>query len=70
MAIVCHIDSVSSVINIPFYRGGTREECLAWKDKMLKALDGHIIGTESQRYTFPKMLLIGDTKATLNQAAL
>ena len=39
-------------INLPFYGGGSPEEWLVWKDKLLKALDGQSVSTEPLRYTF------------------
>ena len=32
-----HNDSGSYEINLPYYRGGSPEEWLVWKDKLLKA---------------------------------
>ena len=61
-------DSGSYEINLPYYAGGSPEEWLVWKDKLLKALDGQSISTG--RYTFTERLLTGDAKATFNQAAL
>ena len=74
IAIKCHNtpgdnDSGSYEINLPYYGGGTPEEWLVWKDKLLKALDGQGISTGPQRYTFTERLLTGDAKATYNQAA-
>ena len=74
-AIECHNtpgddDSGSYEINLPYYGGGSPEEWLVWKDKLLKALDGQGISTGPQRYTFTERLLTGDAKATFNQAAL
>ena len=48
IAIECHNthgdnDSGSYEINFPYYRGGSPEEWLAWKDKLLRALDGQSI---------------------------
>ena len=75
IAIKCHntpgvTDSGSYEINLPYFGGGTPEEWLVWKDKLLKALDGQSIGSESLQYTFNERLLTGDAKATFNQAAL
>ena len=75
IAIKCHNtpgdnDSGSYGINLPYYGGGSPEESLVKKGKLLKALDGQSIRTGSQRYTFNERLLIGDAKATFNQAAL
>ena len=33
-------DSGSYESNLPYYGGGSPEECLVWKDKLLNALDG------------------------------
>ena len=63
-------DSGSYEINLPYYGGGTSEEWLFWKDKLLKGLDGQSISTGPLRYTFTERLLTGDAKATFNQAAL
>ena len=57
IAIKCHnitgdTDSGSYEINLPYYGGGTPEEWLVWKDKLLKALDGQCISTRPLRYTF------------------
>ena len=52
------------------YGGGSPEELLVWKDKLLKALDGQSISKGPLRYMFTERLLTGDTKATFNQAAL
>ena len=75
LAIKCHNtpgdnDSGSYEINLPYYGGGTSEEWLIWKDKLLKALECQSINTEPQSYTFTERLLTGDAKATFNQAAL
>ena len=75
IAIKCHNtpgdnDSGSYEINFPYYGGGTPEEWLVWKDKLLKALDGQSISMGPLRYTFTECLLTGDVKATFNQAAL
>ena len=75
IAIKCHntlgvTDSGSYEINLPYYGGGTPEEWLVWKDKLLKALDGQSISMGPLGYTFTERLLTGDTKATFNQAAL
>ena len=45
IAIKCHNtlgdnDSGFYEINLPYYGGGSPEEWLVWKDKLLKALDG------------------------------
>ena len=75
IAIKCHNtpgddDSGSYEIKLPYYVGGTPEEWLVWKDKLLKALDGQSISTGPLRYTFTERLLAGDAKATFTQAAL
>ena len=75
IAIKCHNtpgdnDSGSYEIHIPYYGGGSPEEWLFWKDKLLKALDGQSIRTDPLRYTFTERLLTGDAKAILIQAAL
>ena len=36
-------DSGSYEINPPYYEGGSPEDCLVWRDKLLKALDGQSI---------------------------
>ena len=59
-------DSGSYEIYLPYYGGGSPEEWLVWKDKLLKALDGQSISTGPQRYTFTERLLTGDAKATFN----
>ena len=41
-------DSGSYEINLPCYGGGSSEESLVWKDKLLKALDGQSISTGPQ----------------------
>ena len=43
-------------------------EWVVWKDKLLKALDGQGINTKPSQY--PERLLIGDAKATFNQATI
>ena len=75
IAIKCHNtpgdnDSGSYEINILYYGGGSSEELLVWKDKLLKTVEGQSISTGPQRYTFTERLLTGDAKATFNQAAL
>ena len=75
IAIKCHNtpvdnDSGSCEINLSCYGGGSTEEWLVWKDKLLKVLDRQGISTWPLRYSFTERLLIGDAKATLNQAAL
>ena len=57
-------------INLTYYKGRSPEEWLLWKDKLFKPLDGQSISTGLLRYTFTQRLLIEDTKATFNQAAL
>ena len=54
-------DSRSYEINRPYYRGGSPEECLVWKDN---------ISAGPQMYTFTERFLTVDAKATYNQAAL
>ena len=63
-------DSGSYEINLPYYVGGSPEEWLVWKDKLLKAFNGQGISTGSLRYMFTECLLKGDAKATFNQTAL
>ena len=63
-------DSGSYEINLPYYGGGSPEERLAWKDILLKALDGQSISMGPLWYTFTERLLTGDAKATFNKAAL
>ena len=63
-------DIGSYQINLPYYREGSPEEWLVWKDKLLKALDGQSIITGPQRNMFTERLLTCDAKATFNQAAL
>ena len=75
IAINCHNtpgdnDSGFYRINRPYYGGGSPEEWLVWKDKLLKALDGQNVNTGPLWYTFTERLLTGDAKATFNQAAL
>ena len=75
IAIKCHNtpgdnDSGSYEINLPYCRGGSPEECLGWKAKLLKALDGPSISIGPLRYMFTECMLTGDAKATFNQAAL
>ena len=50
-------------INLPYYGGGSPEEELVWKDKILKASDGQSISTG---HTFTERLISGDAKATSN----
>ena len=50
IAIKCHNtpgdnDSGSYEINLPYYGGGSPEEWLFWKDKLLKVVDGQSIST-------------------------
>ena len=63
-------DSGSYEIIFPYYRGGSPQEWLDWKDKLLNALDDQSISMDPLRYTFTERLITGDTKATFNQAAL
>ena len=58
IAIKCHNtpgdnDSGSYEINLPYYVGGTLEEWLVWKDKLLMALDGKSM--DPMRSTSPTM---------------
>ena len=55
IAIKCHKthsdnDSGSYEIKVPYYGGGSPEEWLVWKDKLLKALDGQSISMGPFRY--------------------
>ena len=57
IAIKCHNnpgddDSGSYEINLPYYGGGTPEELLVWKDKLLKALDCQSISVGPLWYMF------------------
>ena len=75
IAIKCHntpdvTDSGSYEINLPYYGGGTPEDWLVWKDKLLNALDGQSISTGPLVITLTERLLTGDAKATFNQATL
>ena len=63
-------DSGSYEINFPYYGGGSPEEWLAWKDKLLKALDGQNISLGPLRYMFTERLLTGNAKDIYKQAAL
>ena len=63
-------ESGSYEINLYYYRGGSPEMWLVWKDKLLKALYGQSISTRPQRYTFTKRLWTSDTKVTLHQVIL
>ena len=61
MAIKCHDtpggnDCGSYEINLPYYGGGSPEELLLWKDKLLKALDGQGISMGQFRYMFTERL--------------
>ena len=62
----------SCEFNLPYYRGGSSEEKLVWKDRLLKVLDGQSISTAAQRYMFIKRiyLVIGDIKETVKHADL
>ena len=57
-------------INLSYYGGGSPEEWLVWKVKLLKALDCQSISTGPLRHTFIERLLTGDAKATFKQTAL
>ena len=75
MKIKCHNnpgdnDSGSYKSNFPFCGRAAPKEWLAWKDKLLKALDGQSICSGPQRYMFTERLLTGGGKATFNQVAL
>ena len=75
IAIKCHntlgdTDAGFYEINLPYHGGGSPEEWLVWKDKLLKALDSQCISTGALMYTFTESLLIEDARATFNQAAL
>ena len=63
-------DSRFYEINLPYYGGGSPEEWLIWKDKLLKALDGQSISMGPSRYMFMESHLTDDAKAIFNQAAL
>ena len=72
IAIKCHStpgdnESGSYEIKLPYYGGGSPEEWLVWKDKLLKASDGQSISIGPQRYMFTERLLIGDAKATFTR---
>ena len=43
-------------INLFYYGGGSPEEWLKWKNRVLKTIDGQSISTEPQRYTFTERL--------------
>ena len=47
-----------------------KDQWLIWEDKLLKYLDGQSISNLPQMHIFTERLLIGDVKATFNQAAL
>ena len=49
-------DSGSYEVNLPNYGGGTPEEWLVWKDKLLKVLDSQSISTGPLRYMFTEWL--------------
>ena len=73
--IKCHYtpgdnDFGSYEIDLLYNGGGSPEECLVWKDKLLKALDGQSISTGPQRYMFTERILTADAKAAINLAAL
>ena len=75
IAIKCHStpgdnDSGSYEIILPCHGGGTPEEWFVWKDKLLMALKGQCITMGLLKYTFTEHQLIGEMKATHNQAAL
>ena len=61
IAIKCHNtpndnDFGSYEINLLYYGGGSPEEWLVWKDKLLKALDDQSISTGPLQYTFTQRL--------------
>ena len=58
-------DSGSCEINLPYFGGGTPEEWLVRKNKLLKALDGQNISTGPLRYMFSERLVTGDAKLPL-----
>ena len=62
--------SGSYEINLPYYGGGSPEEWLVCRDKLLKALDCQSTSMGPQRYTFTERFLTRDSKATFTQAAL
>ena len=73
IAIKCHNthgDNVSGFyeINLLYNGGGSPEEWLDWKEKLLHDLDGQGVGKQSN--TFTESFLTGDPKAIFNQAAL
>ena len=71
-AIKCHNtagDNHSGFYEI-YYGVGTPEDWFVWKDKHFKTLGDHSIGAELQRYQFTKILLTGDGKVIISQAAL
>ena len=75
IAIKCHNtpgnnESGSHEINLSYNGGGTLEEWLVWKDKLIKTLDGQSIRTGPFRYTCTEWLLRGNAKFTFNQDAL
>ena len=45
-------DSGLYEIILPYYGGGTPDEWLIWKDKLLKALEGQGISIGTKRHTF------------------
>ena len=63
-------DSGSYETNLTYFGGGSPEEWLVLKDKLLNALDGQGINIRPQKYTFIERLLTGDAKVTFQQAAL
>ena len=64
------MNSCTDNIKLAYCGGGTPEEWLLWKDKLLQALRGQGISTGLNQYNFTRKLLKDDAKATLNQAAL
>ena len=57
-------DSGSYEINLRYYEGGSPEEWLVWKDKLLKTFDGQSISTGPLRYKFTERILTGYAKAS------
>ena len=60
--------SRSYEINLPYNGGGTPEECLVLKEKLLKALKDQSTGPKS--YTFTKRFLTDYMKVAFNKGAL
>ena len=71
IAIKCHNnfgdnDNGFYKINLPFYGGGSPEEWLMWKYKLLKALNDQSISKGSQMYTFTERLSTGEARASFD----